>query len=469
LSKLPVVAVVGRPNVGKSTLFNRILQRKIAVVDDQAGVTRDRNYMEAEWTGTNFTLIDTGGMMPDSKETMEAEINRQVDIAVAEATVVIFLVAADMEPTDLDIEIAKRFRRTCAERVVLAVNKAESTYAQAAIGTYWSLGLGEPIGVSALHGMGVGDLLDASVEKIEEHFDPEKAMSLDYDLKLAIVGRPNAGKSSLVNKFLGDERVIVTDIAGTTRDSIDTSMEYEGKYIKLIDTAGMRKKGRVNDDVEYYSNLRSVGSINRCDIVVLLIDTDRRLSEQDMKIIRHVRKERKALIICWNKWDLVNKDHRTFDTIVKETRHDYKDLNNIPMVSISALTGKRVHELLNLALKVKEINEVQVNRNELEDEFFGWTKRNPHPYVVGETVRFLGIKQQPDPYPHFIIFCSNPHRVTDAYERFLKNRLYKQYDFQGAFIIIDFKGPGRGASRPSGDSGGGYESSGGSFVMEYTV
>lgn len=443
MAKLPVVAVVGRPNVGKSTLFNRILHRKIAVVNDQAGVTRDRNYMDAEWSGVDFTIIDTGGMMPDSKESMAAEINRQVEIAVAEADVVLFLVAADVEPTDLDIEIARRFRKQCAEKMILAVNKAESTYAQMSLGSYWTLGLGEPMGISALHGMGVGDVLDQVLEKIEDNFDPEKAIDTSYDLKVAVVGRPNAGKSSLVNRLLGDQRVIVTNIPGTTRDSIDTSFEYDGRRIKLIDTAGMRKKGQVKDDVEYYSNLRSLGSIHRCDLAILLIDTDRRLAEQDMKIIRHVQKERKGLIICWNKWDLVQKTHKTFDDLVKETRNEYKDLSNIPMLSISALTGKRVHEVLNLALKTKEDMAYQVNRAELEDDFFMWVKRFPHPYVVGETVRFLGIKQQKATYPHFVVFCTNKHRVTDAYERFLKNKLYKKFKYQGTFIVLEFKGPGK--------------------------
>ncbi len=453
MAKLPVVAVVGRPNVGKSTLFNRILRRKIAVVDDQPGVTRDRNYMETNWAGVDFTLIDTGGMMPDSKEAFAAEINRQVEIAVSEADVVLFLVAADLEPTDLDIEIAKRFRKVCAEKIVLVVNKAESNFQQASIGSYWALGLGEPMAISALHGMGVGDVLDKVLEKAQEHFDPNGEGYEDYDIKIAVVGRPNAGKSSLVNKLLGDERVIVTEIAGTTRDSIDTSLEYNGHHVKLIDTAGLRKKGQVKDDVEYYSNLRSLGSIHRADVVVLLVDTDRKLEDQDMKIVSHVIKERKGLIICWNKWDLIEKTHKTFDDLVKATKDDYKDLVNIPMLSISALTGKRVKDVLELAINVRDNMALMLNRSELEDNFFNWIKRWPHPFLIREQVRFLGIKQQRDLFPHFVVFCTNPQNVSESYKRFLANKIYEKYKFVGCFVKFEFKNAGR-RSR-SEDSGEG--------------
>jgi GTP-binding protein len=443
LGKLPVVAVVGRPNVGKSTLFNRILHRKIAVVDDRSGVTRDRNYMEADWAGTDFVIVDTGGMIPDTKESMASEINHQVSIAIAEADAVLFLVAGDTEPTDLDEEIANRLRKICGNKVVLAANKAESPGVVATQSMYWSLGMGEPLGISALHGTGVGDMLDAIVQKIEEHYDPEVAAFEEYDLKVAIIGRPNAGKSSLVNRLLGDNRVIVTDIAGTTRDSIDTAFEHDGNKIKIIDTAGMRKKSRVKDDVEYYSNLRSMGSIHRCDLAILLIDTDTTISEQDMRIIRHVQKERRGLIICWNKWDIVDKTHTTFDDIVKASRAEFKELENIPMLSISALTGKRVHDVLNLAFKVREDRLRRISASELEETFFNWVKRTPHPFIPAEPVKFVGIKQQKSEYPHFIIFCRNKHRIEEAYIRFIKNKIYKTYHFTGSFLVVEFKNPGR--------------------------
>lgn len=447
MAKLPVVSVVGRPNVGKSTLFNRILSRKIAVVDDQPGVTRDRNYMEASWAGVDYTLIDTGGMVPDSREDMEAEINRQVEIAVEESDAVLFLVDGSVDPTDLDLMIARRFLRLCPEKIILSTNKVESASVELEMTQYWSLGLGEPHPISSLHGKGVGDLLDKINQKIAEHYDPDAAVDLAYDLKIAVVGRPNAGKSSLINYLLNDKRVIVSPIAGTTRDSIDTPFVYEGKRVKLIDTAGLRKKSHVKDDVEYYSNLRSLGSIHRADMAILLIDTDRKVSEQDMKIIRHVIEEHKGLIVCWNKWDLVEKDHRTFDTIVKESREEYKELEHIPMLSISALTGKRIHDVLKLAFEVKADASRHLVRSALEDKFFGWVKRFPHPYIVNHTVRFLGIKQQKGDFPHFIIFCSNREYMEDSYIRFLKNRLYQEYRFVGSFIVIDFKGAGRSGAK----------------------
>jgi GTP-binding protein len=241
--------------------------------------------------------------------------------------------------------------------------------------------------------------------------------------------------------------MIVSEIAGTTRDSIDTSFEFNQDIIKLIDTAGLRKKSRVNDDVEYYSNLRSLGSIARCDVAVLLIDTARKLSEQDMKIVSHVKSEKKGLIICWNKWDIIEKDGKTFDGLVNATKKEYKDLENIPMLSISALTGQRVLDVIKYSMKIREKARFTVSKSELEDKFFSWTRRNPHPYVVGEAVRFLGIKQQVSEYPHFVIFCTNPNRVTQDYVRYIKNRIYDVFEFDGSFVVLDFKSPGRSGAK----------------------
>jgi GTP-binding protein len=311
--------------------------------------------------------------------------------------------------------------------------------------SFWSLGLGEPIGISALHGKGVGDMLDKIVEKVNAV--EKKTEEQNFAVKIAVVGCPNSGKSSLVNKILDDKRLIVSETAGTTRDSIDTSFDFNAKQIKLIDTAGLRKKSRVSDDVEYYSNLRSIGSIARCDVAVLLVDTARKLSEQDMKIVAHVKAENKGLIICWNKWDIIEKDGKTFDSLVNATKKEYKDLENIPMLSISALTGQRVLDVIKLSLKIKENSQALIARSELEDKFFSWTRRNPHPYIVGEAVRFLGIKQQADAYPHFVVFCTNPKRVSQDYARYLKNRIYDVFGFEGSFVVLDFKSPGRSGAK----------------------
>lgn len=463
MAKLPVVAIVGSPNMGKSTLFNRILKRKIAVVDDRSGVTRDRNYMDTNWNGLHFTLIDTGGMVPESKEEMEQEINNQVAIAVSEADVVVYLVDALNEPSDLDMGIARRFRKDCPEKVIVAANKAETPGAEAMMQTYWSLGLGEPMAVSALHGKGIGDLLDVIVNRVRELATTKKNEKVEYAVQIAVVGRPNAGKSSLINYILGHDRTIVSDMAGTTRDSIDSTVDHNGFPVKLIDTAGLRKKSRVKDDVEYYSNLRSLRSIYRADVCVLLVDTDRELAEQDMKVVKRVKEDKKGLILVWNKWDLIEKDSKTFDKLVKEMRNRYPELKHIPMLSISALTGKRVNDVIDLALKVKESMAFRPSRAEVEDNFFMWTRRHPHPYTVGEKVRFVGIKQQKEAYPHFIVFCTNKHRIEESYINYIRNKLYATYGFEGSFIRLDFKEPGR--RRKGFDQSGEGEG----FVMEYTV
>lgn len=463
MAKLPIVAIVGSPNMGKSTLFNRILKRKIAVVDDRSGVTRDRNYMDTNWNGLHFTLIDTGGMVPESKEEMEQEINTQVAIAVSEADVVVYLVDALNEPTDLDMGIARRFRKDCSDKVIIAANKAETPGAEAMMQTYWSLGLGEPMAVSALHGKGIGDLLDVIVDRVRSLAVNKGDKETEYAVQIAVVGRPNAGKSSLINYILGHERTIVSAMAGTTRDSIDSTVEHDGNLIKIIDTAGLRKKSRVKDDVEYYSNLRSLRSIYRSDVCVLMVDTDRELAEQDMKVVKRVKEDKKGLIVVWNKWDLIEKDSKTFDKLVKEMRSRYPELKHVPMLSISALTGKRVKDVLELALQVKETMAFRPSRSELEDNFFMWVRRHPHPYTVGEKVRFVGIKQQKSDYPHFVVFCTNRHRIEESYINYIRNKIYSTYGYAGAFVILDFKEPGR--RRRASDEGS--EQSYG--VMEFTV
>ena len=339
LSK-PVVSIVGRPNVGKSSLFNRIIGKRIAVVDDFAGVTRDRNYYSAQWSGVPFLIVDTGGLIPNVHEAMPEAIHDQVNIAIKESDVVLFMVDAGTGPTDLDLLVAKQLRRI-SERVILVVNKAESSSVIFDLDSFRSLGIGTPHPISALHGKGVADLLDLVLEIISRE-PTEPVEEAEPDLKLTIIGRPNAGKSSLVNKLLGQNRMIVDDKPGTTRDAIDSELEYNGRRVTLIDTAGLRKRARVKQDMEYYSNLRALSSIERCDVCVLMVDVNGEIGVQDLRILKRVIEMHKGVLLCWNKWDLKEKDHRTFDQLVEETRREFMELRWVPMLSISALTGQRV-------------------------------------------------------------------------------------------------------------------------------
>ncbi len=442
MARLPIVSIVGRPNVGKSSLFNRILHRRIAVVNDTPGVTRDRNYMETSWNGIDFCIVDTGGLLPTSRESIPQEINRQVDTALAESSAIIFLIDAQAGPTDLDLLIAQRLRKTCYNKVILAGNKAESSSLDYEAYQLTSLGCGDPLLISALHGKGVGDLLDDVCATLKENQSDTMPFHEEVDLSLAVIGRPNAGKSSFVNKVLQDDRMIVDNVPGTTRDAIDSIVMYNKKKVRIIDTAGLRRKAQVNDDIEYYSNLRALGSVKRANVCVLLIDTDRKVGEQDLKIIAHINKQRKGIIICWNKWDLVEKDHKTFDTLVAETKKTYMELQYVPMISISALTGQRVPQVLDTAFGVLERMEKRIKPAQLRENLFTWTRQHPHPYISSKQVRFLGIKQQKIEYPQFNLFCSNPEMITPAYQRFLRNKIQAEYDFSGCPVILTFKPAG---------------------------
>ncbi|ERP31318.1 ribosome biogenesis GTPase Der [Chitinivibrio alkaliphilus] len=462
MEHLPVVAIVGAPNVGKSTLFNRIIRRKIAVIDDMPGVTRDRNYIDSVWNGVRFTLVDTGGIIPDTKKELDLEVNRQVEIALEEADVVVYLADAQQTPTYADIEIAARLRRGMnEEQILLAVNKCDTRDAELTIPSFWELGVGKPYAISAAHGQGVAHFLDRVVERLHKNYD-SKGTYHSYSLSVAVIGRPNAGKSSLVNALLQNERTIVSEVAGTTRDSIDTVFEYEGEAVKLIDTAGLRKKARVKESVEYYSNLRTLRSIYRADVCLLLMDTTEPLTTQDMRVIRRVKHDNRGLILIWNKWDLIEKNSKTFDILVKETRASFPELHNIPMISICALSGLRVQRVLDMAFAVQKSLNRRIPRYELERAFEWWVKTNPHPYTVGEKIKFFSIKQEKTNYPHFIVFCTNPHRMTDAYCNYLRNKLVSTFDFTGTFVKLDFRLPGKARNR-----GGDEDVTG--FVKEYTL
>lgn len=434
----PVVSVIGRPNVGKSSLFNRVIGKRIAVVDDIAGVTRDRHYFTAEWNGYQFILIDTGGMLPNSREAMAEAIHEQVHIAVKESDVVLFLVDAKSGLTDLDLMIARQLRKEASDKSILAVNKAETKSAEYELDTYRALGIDEIFPVSALHGNGVADLLDSIVKRLsKKHSPPEE--SLEPEIMLAIVGRPNAGKSSLVNKLLGQNRMIVHHEPGTTRDSIDSEMLYNDKRIVLIDTAGLRKRSHVKQDMEYYSNLRAIQSIERCDICVLMVDVKAGIGVQDLRILRKIQELHKGVLLAWNKWDIMEKDHRTFDQLVAQTRKDYIELRFIPMVSVSAMTGQRITAVIESALDIKERLKTRVPSADFENKVFSWVRIHPHPAIPENPVRFLGAKQVDAPFPLFRFFVTNTKEISPAYIRYLTNKIYENYNFDGCPVTLDFR------------------------------
>lgn len=437
----PIVSIIGRPNVGKSCLFNRILGRRAAVVDDESGVTRDRNYADGNWQDHTFTLVDTGGILPPSRDMMAEEIRAQVELAIRESAVIVFVVDTTTGPTDLDLFVARLLQRAEEGTVVVAANKAESPAAAYEIPEFLQLGLGDPWAVSALHGQGVGDLLDRVCEAIGTPRRAPEHDNADRPMRIAVLGRPNAGKSSLVNRLLGEKRMIVHDQPGTTRDAIDTLLRYHGKEILLVDTAGLRKKARVHERVEYYSNVRALGSLQRADICVLVVDAVKGVEEQDVRILRQINDAHKGAMLCLNKWDLVEKDTRTFDQTVKELRGSYMQLKHVPIVSISALTGQRVTVVLETAFAVRERMQTRVSTGHFRRAFKDWVTVNPHPMVSGKQVKMLGGKQAPADFPLFIISVANHPLVKPSYERYLINHIHDEFPFDGCPVSVIFKPP----------------------------
>lgn len=442
MANRPIVSIIGRPNVGKSSLFNRIAGRRIAVVDDLPGVTRDRNYHATEWDGEVMVIVDTGGMLPADHSAIPEAIHSQVRTAIQESSVVFFLVDTQTGLTDTDMQIARIIRREEPYKVLCIANKSESPKQTFELNSFRALGLGTVYPVSALHGNGVADILDKAVEMIRRQPERKKndASGTNVpDLRLAIIGRPNAGKSSLVNMLLHKRRMIVDDIPGTTRDAIDSAMNWKGRRIVLIDTAGLRKKSHVKHNMEYYANLRALGSIERCDICILMVDVTGGIGVQDLRILRKILDLRKGVVLVWNKWDLKKKDHRTFDHLVNETRKQYRELQFIPMLSMSALSGQRSTMVLELAYAVKVRMQHRVPASDFENNVFAWVRFHPHPAIPENPVRFLGAKQVTAPVPLFRFFVSNPKGIVPSYRRFLLNKIHETYDFEGCPVILDFK------------------------------
>ena len=431
-----IVAIVGRPNVGKSTLFNRLTSSKQAIVNETSGTTRDRQYGHAEWCGREFSVIDTGGWVDNSDDVFEEEIKKHVGLALEEADVILFLVDVMNGLTDLDMAVGKMLRSVNAKPVVLVVNKADTNELGYGSAEFYSLGLGDPCVISAVNGSGTGDFLDILVSKLNP--DKDKEEELEDLPRIAIVGRPNAGKSSMLNAFIGEERTIVTDVAGTTRDSIHTRFSKFGFDFYLVDTAGIRKKGKVNEDLEYYSVVRSIRSIESADICVLMIDATRGIESQDLNIFSLIQKNRKGLVVCVNKWDLVeDKENASVKTFEDAIRERFKPFVDFPIIFTSALTKQRIFKVLETAKEVYDTRKFHISTNKLNEFFLPLIQNYPPPANKGKYIKIKYVTQLQGPEtPTFIFFSSLPQYVKEPYKRFLENKIREKWNFHGTPIQI---------------------------------
>ncbi|MBD5241256.1 MAG: ribosome biogenesis GTPase Der [Bacteroides sp.] len=430
-----LVAIVGRPNVGKSTLFNRLTESRSAIVDDTAGTTRDRQYGKVDWNGKEFSIVDTGGWVVNSDDIFEGEINKQVQVAIEQADEILFVVDAMNGVTDLDDRVAEILRRS-KKPVILVANKVDSNDWLYNVPEFYSLGLGEPYPVSAVNGFGTGDLLDEVVKKLPEKEDEEK--TLDDIPKFAIVGRPNAGKSSIVNAFIGEDRNIVTDIAGTTRDSIYTRYNKYGFDFYLVDTAGIRKKAKVNEDIEYYSVIRSIRAIEASDVCILMIDATRGIEGQDTNIFSLIQKNKKGLVVCVNKWDLVeNKSQDAIKHFENAIRERFAPFVDFPIIFTSAVTKQRIFKVLETAVQVYENRKRTVPTSQLNTVMQEAIAAYPPPANKGKYVKIKYITMlKGASVPTFIFFCNLPQWVKEPYRRYLENKIRANWDFTGTPINV---------------------------------
>lgn len=430
-----IVAIVGRPNVGKSTFFNRLVGGRKAIVDEVAGVTRDRHYGKSEWNGVEYSVIDTGGYIKGSEDIFEEEIRKQVKLAIDESNVILFLVDVTVGITDLDDEVAHLLRRS-GKKVFLVANKVDNGERIALAGEFYKFGLGEVYCISGMNGSGSGELLDDMVKAFDN-----TAEELETDLpKFAIVGRPNVGKSSILNALLGTERTIVTPIAGTTRDTIHTRYNVYGHDFMLVDTAGIRKKTKVHEDIEFYSVMRAIRAIEECDVVLLVIDAATKFESQDMNIFDLAKTNRKGVVIVVNKWDLVeSKDSNTTKKYEEELRNELKPFKDVPIVFTSALTKQRIMKAIETAEMVYKNKLQKIPARKLNDVMIPIIEHTPPPSIKGKYVKIKFIRQLPTKNPNFAFYCNLPQYVEESYRRFLENKLRENFDFTGVPIEIILK------------------------------
>ena len=426
----PLVAIVGRPNVGKSTFFNKVVGKKISIVENFPGVTRDRLYADAEWCGKYFTLVDTGGLELKSTDSMWRHIQKQAEIAIETADVIILFTDAKTGLNASDEDVAMKLRKS-GKPVVLAVNKLDN-YDPEKLFEFYNLGLGEPFGISSEHGNGIGDLLDEVCNKLDASGEKED----DDSIKLAVVGKPNVGKSSLCNKLLGFDRTIVSDIAGTTRDAIDTPFMYKDQKYTLIDTAGIRKKKSVEEDLEYYSVLRALGAIRRADVCIMMIDANEGVTEQDVKICGYIHEQGKPSVIVMNKWDLIEKDTNTINKFNYDLQEQLKFMDYILPIYVSAKTGLRTDKILDLAKRTLENSNRRVSTGQLNDLILDCVRASEPPTVNGKRLKIKYATQMGVTPPTFILFVNQADLMHFSYKRYLENCIRKAYDFSGTPIKI---------------------------------
>ncbi|WP_105004663.1 ribosome biogenesis GTPase Der [Tenacibaculum sp. SG-28] len=431
-----IIAIVGRPNVGKSTLFNRLVKRREAIVDSVSGVTRDRHYGKSEWNGKEFSVIDTGGYVVGSDDIFEGEIRKQVQLAIDEADIIVFVVDVEQGITPMDDEVAKILRQV-KKPLFIAVNKVDNAMRDVDAVEFYNLGLGDYYTISSINGSGTGDLLDAIAAEIPAPFDDEKAA--EELPRFAVVGRPNAGKSSFINALIGEDRNIVTNIAGTTRDSIDTKYNRFGFDFNLVDTAGIRKKSKVKEDLEFYSVMRAVRAIEHCDVAIVVIDATRDFEGQDEKIFWLAEKNRKGIVILVNKWDLIEKETNTMRDFEEKIRKKIAPFTDVPIVFISVLTKQRIFKAIETAVEVFENRKRRIQTSKLNETMLEIMQHNPPPATKGKFIKIKYCMQLPTHTPQFAFFANLPQYIKEPYKRYVENQLREIYDFTGVPISIYFR------------------------------